>query len=104
MSEQEKEERDRLLALPFRMVIEDVFDLKGRSVCVTGRVAAGRLKEGDAVVIVGNGEPLHTHAMRFEIFGRLEEIEAGVNIGILLPKNVSKDQLAPGMVITTEGL
>lgn len=96
--EQEEEHR-RLCALPFRMPIEDVFHLKGRGVCLTGRVAAGRLKEGDEIVIVGDGEPLHTQAVRFEIFGRIYEIEVGDNIGILLPKDI-KEQVEKGMIIT----
>src|SRR5687768_2851849 len=101
---EEREERRRLLALPFRMPIEDIFIIKGRGLVVTGRVETGILREEDPILIVGNRETLQAQAMRFEIFGHLEFIEAGDNIGILLSKNVSKDQLEVGMIITTEGL
>jgi elongation factor Tu len=100
---EEREERRRLLALPFRMPIEDIFIIKGHGLVVTGRVQTGTLRE-DPILIVGNRETLQAQAMRFEIFGHLEFIEAGDNIGILLSKNVSKDQLEIGIIITTEGL
>ena len=103
-SPEEQEERRRLLALPFRMMIEDVFEIKGRGIVVTGRVSTGILREEDPILITGEGFSMNAHAMRFEIFGHLEYIEAGDNIGILLSKNVSKDQLSSGMIITTEGL
>ena len=101
---EEQEERRRLLALPFHMMIEDMFEIKGRGLVVTGRVKAGLLREGDRIIIQDENSTLQGHVLRFEIFGHLEHTEAGDNIGLLLSKNISKDQLAPGMIVTTEGL
>lgn len=104
---EEKEERRRLLALPFRMVIEDVFDVKGRGVVVVGRIETGILREGDATIISGEGETLHTLARQLEMRGRIEnepmERWAGDTVGIFLSKDITKEQVARGMIVTKQG-
>jgi translation elongation factor EF-Tu-like GTPase len=104
----EKEERRRLLALPFRMPIEDVFVWKGqgRGVIVTGRAESGTLKPKQTILILGDGVTIQTSVVRFEGFIRDPDsfvAEASDNLAILL-HDVEKDQLECGMIVTTKGL
>jgi elongation factor Tu len=102
---EQEEERRRLLALPFRMPIEDVFEIKRRGIVVIGRAEAGTLKQGDAVIIVGNGAIIESSVVAFEGFMREPDLfvaEAGDNLAILL-RDVEKDQLEIGMIITKQG-
>jgi elongation factor Tu len=95
------EEERRLNALPFRMVIEDVFNIKGRGVVVTGRVETGLLEKGDAVFITGGEIPIPSTVNAIEMFGSPEMAWAGDNVGLLL-RSVERDYVKRGMVITKQ--
>jgi elongation factor Tu len=99
---EEKEERRRLLALPFRMVIEDVFTIKGRGVIVTGRVQAGLLEVGDPVFITGGPVAVPSRVVALEMFGSPEWAWVGDNIGVLL-RNVEANYITRGMILTKQG-
>jgi translation elongation factor EF-Tu-like GTPase len=44
------EERRKLLELPFSMMIEDVFVIKKRGICITGRAKTGMLHKVDKFI------------------------------------------------------
>jgi translation elongation factor EF-Tu-like GTPase len=82
-----------------RMVIDDVFMIKGRGVVVTGRVEAGTVKKGDRVVIEGVGVSITTEVMGVEAFRKADFVaQAGDNVGLLL-RDVTNDQIKAGMVV-----
>ncbi|MBX3084456.1 MAG: elongation factor Tu [Anaerolineae bacterium] len=85
----------------FRMVIDDVFFIKGRGVVVTGKVESGTVKMGDKVVISGaNGVTIMTQVIGVEGFRKPNFVaQVGDNCGLVL-KDVEKGQLTAGMVVT----
>ena len=104
-----KEERKKLLQLPFRMTIEDIFTIKGRDViAVTGRAASGQLRKGDAVHIVEGGISKVVAAQVFGFGGFIHDSEhyvaqTGENV-VLLFKELRLEQLKIGMVVSTEAI
>lgn len=85
----------------FRMVIDDVFFIKGRGTVVTGRVESGTVKIGDTVVISrADGNAITTQVMGVEGFRKPNFVaQVGDNCGLVL-KDVEKGQLTAGMVVT----
>jgi elongation factor Tu len=84
---------------PFLMAIEDVFSITGRGTVATGRIERGMVKVGDALDIVGLGEPKSTVATGIEMFRKLlDSGMAGDNVGILL-RGIEKDQIERGQVL-----
>ena len=82
-----------------RMVIDDVFMIKGRGVVVTGRVERGTVQKGDRVVIEGDDISITTEVMGIEAFRKANFVaQAGDNVGLLL-RDVTKDQIKAGMVV-----
>ncbi|MEU8512825.1 EF-Tu/IF-2/RF-3 family GTPase [Kitasatospora sp. NPDC048722] len=93
--------------LPFRMVVEDVFNAYPAGAVLCGEVVQGVVRIGDEVEAVGL-RPVH----RFTVSGleqfrkRLTEARAGANIGVLVPGmrfgDFDRGQLlaAPGSVRT----
>ena len=59
----------RVLDKPFLMPVENVLTITGRGTVVTGVVAQGVLRTGDAVEVVGLGETIGTVATGLETFG-----------------------------------
>jgi elongation factor Tu len=95
-------ERERLMTHPFRMVIQDVFNVKGRGVVATGRVEAGTLSDGDAVVIRGGDVPIPSTAIKVEMFAQpLGTAWPNDNIGIVL-QSVEINYIKPGMIVTKQ--
>ena len=91
----------------FFMYIEDVIDVTGRGVFVTGRIDNGKLKPGDAVHILSydtdSNEPVEkSYTVRIiEQYNKsIEEAKAGDNVGILLKEiqNTSEIQIGDVMV------
>jgi len=81
----------------FRMVIADVFFIRGRGTIVTGQIEAGTLNTGDDIFL------LHVRGGRravtvdgIEMFRKqLSEAKAGDNVGLLL-RGVQKRDVDPG--------
>ena len=71
---------------PFRMVVEDVFNIQGRGTVVTGRIGAGSVRVGQPVRILRAGTELTTTTVTgVEQFRKvLESASAGDNVGLLL--------------------
>ncbi|QXJ26632.1 elongation factor Tu [Actinomadura graeca] len=94
---------ERVLDRPFLMPVENVLTITGRGTVVTGVVAQGALRLGDAVEIVGLSESFGSVATGLETFGRsMDHAEAGDNTAMLL-RGVRRDQVRRGQVISTPG-
>jgi len=87
---------------PFLLIIEDIFHIKGRGTCITGRVQSGMLKKGDPIEVSGKDRPLiQTKVSGFEGFIRDRDsyfAQAGDNCAILLGE-IEMNQLEPGMIL-----
>lgn len=70
----------------FQLTIEDVFDIKGRGVVVTGMVAAGQVSPGMPVTVYRAGTPIGSHTVTgIEMFRKQVNVgTAGQNVGLLL--------------------
>jgi len=84
----------------FMMPIDDVFEISGRGVAVTGIVTNGTCKVGDEVAIVKDGKQVRRATVTgIEMRKRLiDRAEAGDSIGILM-KDVSRKEVEIGMVL-----
>lgn len=84
---------------PFRMVVEDVFSIKGRGTVATGRIETGSVRVGQAVRILRAGTVLSTTTVTgVEQFRKvLDSATAGDNVGLLLggvtQENVMRDDV-----------
>ncbi len=71
---------------PFWLTVEDVFVIKDRGTCVTGKVAGGLLRNGDELVLEPNTDPtapvLEVKCLGIETFGGRKR--PGDRIGVLL--------------------
>jgi len=82
-----------------RMVIDDVFMIKGRGVVVTGRVESGTVKKGDRVVIEDEDISIMTVVGGVEAFRKVDFMaQVGDTVGLLL-RDVAKEQIKAGMII-----
>ncbi len=82
---------------PFRMPIQDVYNIKGVGTVVVGRVETGILRPGDKVII----EPPHKEGEVKSIemhHEPLKEAKAGDNIGVNI-RGITKDDVDRGDVI-----
>jgi len=87
----------------FRMTIEDVFGIRNRGTVVTGFVEAGVVAVGDEVEIRREADILVAVVNGIEVFRRtVDEAAAGDTIGVLL-RDVAKDQVHPGDVLSGTG-
>ncbi|MEV5573501.1 elongation factor Tu [Spirillospora sp. NPDC052269] len=94
---------ERALDKPFLLPVESVLTITGRGTVVTGVVAQGALRVGDAVEVVGFGETFGTVATGLETFGRtMDRAEAGDNAAVLL-RGVRRDQIRRGQVVAAPG-
>jgi translation elongation factor EF-Tu-like GTPase len=71
---------------PFRMVVADVFTIRGRGTVATGRVETGTVRVGQQVRILRAGTELMTTTVTaVEMFRRsLDSASAGDDVGLLL--------------------
>ncbi|RFU38226.1 elongation factor Tu [Actinomadura logoneensis] len=94
---------ERVLDRPFLLPVENVLTITGRGTVVTGVVAQGALRLGDAVEVVGFGDTFGTVATGLETFGRtMDRAEAGDNAAVLL-RGVRRDQIRRGQVVAAPG-
>ena len=85
--------------LPFRMVIEDIFTIKSRGVVVVGKVESGTLNKNDPVFVIRQNKVLRVIVSGIDIFPPIAVYKAG-----LLIRNVQREDIEIGMIVTTEGL
>lgn len=93
----------RDLDKPFALVVESVFNIKGRGVVVSGTVIRGKAGIGTAVEIVGGDSTIDTTITGVEAFKKtLEFAQCGDDVGILL-RGVNYDDISRGMVVSAKG-
>ena len=93
----------RILDSPFLMPVENVLTITGRGTVVTGVVAQGSVRVGDAVEVVGLGDTFSSVATGLETFGQtMDHAEAGDNTAMLL-RGVRRDQVRRGQVVAAPG-
>lgn len=81
---------------PFAMVVEDVFAIAKRGTVVTGRIASGSVRVGDALVVDGAAGSRPVTCNGVEMFRKkLDTAAAGDNVGLLLD-GVEKGEVAAG--------
>jgi elongation factor Tu len=86
---------------PFRMTVDDIFNISNRGIVLTGRVESGTLQQGDRIMIANQTTTVETKAVSIESFRKaLTTAKTGDNIGILLPGDVPKVVLSKGMIVT----
>lgn len=86
----------------FQMVIEDIFMIKGRGLVVTGRVESGSIHVGQNVQILSadGSQSLESRVNAIESFRKKKEsAQAGENVGLLIDKHLSQEQLQKGMIV-----
>jgi translation elongation factor EF-Tu-like GTPase len=98
---QDSRPQDAVPAGPFTLPVEDVFSITGRGTVITGRIASGRVRQGDQVQILRLGHQVAVSRVTgVEAFRRqLTEAGAGDNVGLLL-EGISRDQVQRGDVIS----
>ncbi|MEZ5142464.1 MAG: EF-Tu/IF-2/RF-3 family GTPase [Acidimicrobiales bacterium] len=80
----------------FSMTVEDVFVIKKRGTVVTGRVEAGAVHVGDALVVEGAGGSVPTRCAGIEMFRKKVEVaQVGDTVGLRLD-GVDRDQVQSG--------
>jgi len=80
----------------FSMAVEDVFSIAKRGTVVTGRIASGTVRIGDALAIHGAQGVRATSCTGVEMFRKqLDTASAGDNVGLLL-KGIDKGDIAKG--------
>jgi translation elongation factor EF-Tu-like GTPase len=86
----------------FRLVIEDVFAIKGRGTVVTGKIETGSVTVGQHVRCTSPDglNSFETSVQGIEAFHEsIMQAQTGDNIGILL-QGITKDQVQRGMIIS----
>ena len=83
----------------FEMEIEDVFEIEGRGIVITGRIFTGCIYKGETINISDStGPEYHAEVIGIEMFRKLlDRAEEGDNCGLLI-KGVNKRDIKPGMV------
>lgn len=88
---------------PFSMTIEDVFSITGRGPIVTGRVERGSLRVGDDVEIVGPHRTCRATVVGIEKFRKTVSSISTGEIGGLLLRGVTSDDVERGHVVVLSG-
>ena len=82
---------------PFSMPVEDVFNIKGRGLVATGKIATGTVHVGDALVIDGPSGTRNATCGAVEMFRKqIDSAGAGANVGLLIEGLGKKDTVARG--------
>ncbi|HZU74779.1 MAG TPA: EF-Tu/IF-2/RF-3 family GTPase [Acidimicrobiales bacterium] len=86
------------------LTVEDVFDVPGRGVVVTGTLVGGSLRSGTPVVLQrANGRDRHCVCIGIEQFRRLlEEANEGELVGLLLADLTASDVDPDDQVVALE--
>uniref|UniRef100_A0A3B0MS87 Elongation factor Tu n=1 Tax=Theileria annulata TaxID=5874 RepID=A0A3B0MS87_THEAN len=95
---------ERKSDLPLLIAVDEVMSIPGKGTVVTGRVEQGKIRPGDSIEIIGGKKAgKKSTVVGLEMFRKtLDEGIAGDQVGILL-KNVKKDDVSRGFVITCPG-
>jgi len=83
----------------FRMIVEDVFTIRGRGTIVTGRIEQGSLETGNVVELRGAGYHREVVVAAIELFRRpVERAGPGDYVGLVL-EDVAGDEVERGDVL-----
>lgn len=86
---------------PFRMTINDVFQLNGGKCVLTGSIEDGSVRTNDVLYVNGNNAVRTTTVLGIEMFRQIwPYAEKGDNVGIYIPDDL-KDILQKGMVVSS---
>lgn len=88
---------------PFLMPVSEVMVISGRGTVATGKIARGKIKEGEKVAVVGFNSNITTTVTSVETFKKILKVgEAGDNVGLLL-RGVSRNDIRRGHVLAALG-
>jgi elongation factor Tu len=89
---------------PFLISIENVLQIEGQGVVVTGKLERGKVKAGDEAEIIGlRRESRRTVVKSVETFKKVVPVAvAGDNVGVLL-RGVKRDEVERGQVLARPG-
>ncbi|MDF1512205.1 MAG: EF-Tu/IF-2/RF-3 family GTPase [Anaerolineae bacterium] len=83
----------------FRMVVADIFFIRGRGTVVTGIISQGSVSVGDSFTIYSTDKSIETTAVGIEIFRRhVKTAGTGQRVGLVLP-DITKDAVSRGDVL-----
>jgi elongation factor Tu len=86
------------------MPVADSFVVAGMGVVATGTIVRGSVKTGDAVELVGIGEPAQAKVLAIQIgLNTVDQADAGVEASLVL-RGVDQDQVDRGRVIAAPGV
>ncbi|MBQ9238199.1 MAG: BspA family leucine-rich repeat surface protein [Treponema sp.] len=88
---------------PFYMRIEDVFDITGKGIVVTGTINRGEIRKGNTVQLSGGGKSPRTLTCQgIEQYNKTIDYANYTtgNIGIILGTSISKDDVTRGMILS----
>ncbi|HVF58676.1 MAG TPA: selenocysteine-specific translation elongation factor [Thermoanaerobaculia bacterium] len=88
-------------ALPARLPVDRAFHLKGLGVVVTGTLASGEVRPGDALELLPRGERLRVRSV--QVHGRPREAAVAGERTSLQLTGVELDALARGMTLAAPG-
>lgn len=87
----------------FVMPVDDVFNITGRGVVVTGSIAAGTVRFGDTMELLGGGQVYCVEVIGIECYRKLiDEAHQGDSVGLLL-KGVKYHDVIRGSVLAECG-
>lgn len=95
--------RERDLASPFVMPVDDVFQIAGRGTIVTGRVASGQVSVGATLSLFGNGRERPVKVTDIAMYKRTLDVAMhGDHVGIGIA-GASRPDVARGMILAPSG-
>jgi translation elongation factor EF-Tu-like GTPase len=97
---------------PVHFDIQDVFQIHGRGVVLTGKMVSGVIRVGQQLVLSGSGRALPVTVLNIEVLNKKDLHEAitfppdykgDTSYGLLLGGLDRKDQVLKGDVLTKSG-
>jgi len=83
----------------FRMIVADIFFIRGRGTIVTGQIESGTLNVNDEIYIQRLGTSRRVTVTGIEMFRKiLDQARAGDNVGVLL-RDITKQEVEKGDVL-----